>query len=67
LQALKNNVRVAVVFKERIPEEYRGLQVINGDDYDMRYRDPKKILIGLKFKNVRNKIDFSNSNFVVNA
>ena len=64
-EALKNNVRVAVVFKDKIPEEYKGIQVINGDDYDMRYRDPKNVIIGLKFKKVRNKLDFSNSNFVV--
>lgn len=66
LEALKANVRVAVVFKDRIPEEYKGIQVINGDDYDMRYKDPKNVLVGLKFKKVRNQIDFSNSNFVVN-
>jgi hypothetical protein len=65
LEALKNNVRVAVVFKDKIPEEYRGIQVINGDDYDMRYKDPKNVLVGLKFKKVRSKIDFSNNSFVV--
>lgn len=66
-EALKNNVRVAVVFKEKIPEEYKGIQVINGDGYDMRYKDPKNVIIGLKFKKVRNKIDFSNSKFVVSV
>jgi hypothetical protein len=65
LEALKNNVRVAVVFKNEIPKEYKGIQVINGDEYDMRYRDPKNVLVGLKFKKVRNRIDFSNSKFVV--
>jgi hypothetical protein len=64
-EALKNNVRVAVVFKDKIPEEYKGIQVVSGDEYDMRYRDPKNVIVGLKFKKVRNKLDFSNSNFVV--
>lgn len=64
-EALKNNVRVAVVFKDKIPEEYKGIQVVSGDEYDMRYKDPKNVIVGLKFKKVRNKLDFSNSNFVV--
>lgn len=64
-EALKNNVRVAVVFKDKVPEEYKGIQVVSGDEYDMRYRDPKNVIVGLKFKKVRNKLDFSSSNFVV--
>lgn len=65
LKALEKNVRVAVVFKDKIPDKYRGIDVLNGDKYDMRYRDPKNVLIGLKFKEVRNKID--SSNFVVSV
>lgn len=65
LRALEKNVRVAVVFRDKIPEKYRGIEVINGDEYDMRYRDPKNVLIGLKFKKVRNKID--SSNFIVSV
>lgn len=60
---LENNVRVAMVFKE-VPESFMGYRVIPGDDYDMRYRDDKDVIIGLKFKKVRNKLTESNK-FVI--
>jgi len=66
-EALKNNVRVAVVFKDKLPEEYNGIKVISGDEYDMRYRDPTNVIVGLKFKKVRNKINFESSKFVVSV
>lgn len=53
---LKNNVRVAMVFKN-IPETFMGYNVINGDHYDMRYTDPKNVIVGLKFKTVKNKFN----------
>lgn len=56
LQMLKNDVRVSVVFKT-VPETFWGYPVVNGDNYDMRYLDPKQSIIGLKFKQVRNKLD----------
>lgn len=56
LTMLKNNVRVAMVFNE-IPTEYKGFEVIDGDKYDMRYKDPKNVIVGLKFKKVRNKLN----------
>lgn len=65
LKALEKNVRVAVVFRDDIPKEYRGIQVISGDKYDMRYRDPTNVIVGLKFKQVRNKIE--SSNFIVSV
>lgn len=52
---LKNNIRVAVVFAKNVPEEWRGYKVVSGDDYDVRFRDDKNVIIGLKFKQVRNK------------
>lgn len=65
LKALNvDNTRVAVVFKETIPEKFWDFEVLNGDEYDMRYYDPKNVIIGLKFKEVRNKIDFNNNSFV---
>lgn len=60
---LENNVRVAMVFKE-VPESFMGYRVIPGDDYDMRYRDDKDVIIGLKFKKVRNKLTTENK-FVI--
>lgn len=60
---LENNIRVAVVFKE-IPEIFKGYTVVNGDLYDMRYKDTEPVIVGLKFKRVRNKLD-SKFKFVV--
>jgi hypothetical protein len=55
LQMLENNVRVAVVFN-KLPETLWGYKVIDGDLYDMRYRDEKNVIVGLKFKRVRKKL-----------
>jgi len=62
-QALTNNVRVAVVFK-KVPTEFWGRKVIDGDLYDMRYRDETNVIVGLKYKRVRNKLS-SESKFVI--
>lgn len=59
LEMLKKGVRVAVVFKN-IPDKFWGYNVIPGDNYDMRYRDDKKVIIGLKFKKVRKKLTKDN-------
>jgi hypothetical protein len=56
LKALDNKVRVAVVFK-KVPEKFWGLKVIDGDAYDMRYYDKKNVIVGLKYKRVRNKLE----------
>jgi hypothetical protein len=42
--------RVAVVFKDFIPEEYEGYEVINGDLDDYRFLDRKGLIVGLKYK-----------------
>jgi hypothetical protein len=52
---LLNKIRVAVVFK-KVPENYMGYKVVNGDKYDMRYKDDEAVIIGLKFKRVRNQL-----------
>lgn len=62
--ALVKGMRVAVVF-ERVPAFFKGLEVINGDETDLRYLDANDIIVGLKFKKVRNKIDFTQQRFVV--
>jgi hypothetical protein len=63
LSMLSNNVRVAMVFN-KVPENYMNFKVVDGDKYDMRYRDEKNVIIGLKFKRVRNKLD-QNYKFVI--
>jgi hypothetical protein len=52
---LKNDIRVSVVFAKNPPAEFKGYSVIDGDSYDVRFRDAKNVIVGLKFKQVRNK------------
>jgi hypothetical protein len=59
---LENDVRVAVVFRN-VPSVFIGHLVIDGDKYDMRYRDPKDCIVGLKYKRVRTKL--TESSFVI--
>lgn len=60
--ALKNGVRVAVVFSKRLPKKFHGYDVIDGDAYDFRYLDPHNVIVGLKYKSVYN--DFKTINGV---
>lgn len=62
-EMLMNKIRVAVVFKN-IPENFLGYPVVNGDNYDMRYKDDQTVIIGLKYKRVRTKLT-NNIKFVV--
>jgi hypothetical protein len=61
---LNDGVRVAVVFKKELPKTFWGRKVIDGDLYDMRYRDEKDVIVGLKYKVTRKRPD-KNSRFVV--
>jgi hypothetical protein len=61
---LNNNIRVAVVFKNDFPKTFLGRKVIDGDLNDLRYKDPKNVIIGLKYKIVRTKLD-PNNKFVI--
>jgi hypothetical protein len=56
---LSNKVRVAMVFN-KLPKKFLSYKVIDGDLYDMRYRDKKNVIVGLKFKKVRNKLTKDN-------
>ena len=62
----KANGRVAMVFEGKVlPQSFMGYKVIDGDAYDMRYMDEQGVIVGLKFKKVRNKIDTSNNAFII--
>lgn len=58
-KALNNGVNVAIVFEsKKLPKTFKGYKVINGDETDLRFLDPKGVIIGLKYKiNHRNRID----------
>ena len=65
-QILDNKTgRVAVVFEKNLPETYKGYKVVDGDSYDMRYVDEQGVIVGLKFKRVKNKVDKTNNAFIV--
>jgi hypothetical protein len=49
LRLLARGVSVAMVFK-KVPETYMGYPVINGDENDLRFLDPRGVVIGLKYK-----------------
>jgi hypothetical protein len=59
LIALENNVRVAVIFDIKagkpLPETFNGFKVIDGDKYDYRPLDEKNVIVGLRWKSIRNK------------
>jgi hypothetical protein len=64
--ALAEGYRAAMVF-DQLPEEFLGYRVIDGDAYDMRYIDPSNVIVGLKYKNVRNKLSDSDRDFVIST
>jgi len=49
LAAKQAGLNIAAVFKQ-LPEKYLGLPVINGDETDLRFLDPKNVIVGLKAK-----------------
>jgi hypothetical protein len=58
--------RVAMVFEgKQLPISFMGYKVIDGDEYDMRYLDEQGVIVGLKFKKVRNEIDTANNKFII--
>jgi len=48
--ALAKGMRAAAVFRDRLPAEFMGRKVINGDESDLRFLDDKNVIIGLKAK-----------------
>ena len=54
LKAIEQGMNVATVFGLRksqpMPETYNGRMVFNGDDSDLRFRDPKNVVVGLYAK-----------------
>jgi hypothetical protein len=53
-RALNNGVNVSVVFSTRkgheLPETWNGYRVIDGDEHDLRFLDPKGVVVGLRAK-----------------
>lgn len=60
-ELLERGVNVAMVFN-KTPKEYLGYKVINGDESDLRFKDPKNkgtfkkgVIVGLKYKKMTGK------------
>ena len=66
LENLRAGRNVAIVFStkksEELPSQYLGYEVIDGDIHDMRFLDPKGVIVGLKAKGDARK---DTSGFVV--
>jgi hypothetical protein len=54
---------VAMVFKDKLPEEYNGKKIVDGDQHDLRFLDPNGVIIGLVAKGKNGKSD--KSGFVI--
>lgn len=66
---LKKGYRVAVVFEDVLPAEFRGYTVIDANEYDARFLDAGGIICGLTYKRVANdyisgKFQRPNSTFI---
>lgn len=54
-EALANGMRVAVVFRSELPGMFWGAPVIDGDQTDIRFRDPSGVIVGLRAKGAAKK------------
>ena len=54
MDLLSKGINVSVVF-DKVPTEYKGYEVVNGDEDDLTYLKPKGVIIGLRYKKVTNK------------
>lgn len=48
-KAIEQDMNIAMVF-DQLPESYMGRPVINADEHDLRFLDPKGVIAGLKAK-----------------
>jgi hypothetical protein len=49
-QVLAHGGNVAMVFRKEIPTTLWGYTVVNGDETDLRFNDPKNVIVALKAK-----------------
>ena len=61
---LDTGVNMAVVFRDKLPATFRGLRVIDGDKDDLRFLDPKGVVVGLIAKG---KAKRDTSGFVIDC
>lgn len=52
---LKSKGNVAIVFRKTLPKKWNGFKVVNGDESDVRFKDPKGVIVGLVEKGMAKK------------
>jgi hypothetical protein len=55
---------LAVVFRDSLPKIWKGKNVVDGDDTDLRFLDPKNVIVGLVEKGLAKKDE---TGFVISA
>ena len=60
MKALKKGINVAVIFDGPLPEEFWNYEVISGDHHDLRFLDPKGVIVGLSAKGVARNANAEN-------
>jgi len=50
LEFLARGGNVSVVFRKSLPKTWKGYPVVNGDETDLRFLDPKGVVVGLVAK-----------------
>jgi hypothetical protein len=54
MELLSKGINVAMVFSE-IPTSFRDFKVVNGDENDLTFLQPKGVIVGLKYKKLTKK------------
>jgi hypothetical protein len=62
-RVLQTEINIAAVFANGLPDTWEGRKVISGDSHDLRFLDPKGVVVGLTPKGSRAKRD--RSGFVI--
>ena len=65
LKALASGKNVAVAFKNCLPKKLWNYQVVDGDVHDLRFLDPKGVIVGLTPKG--QGINFVNNKFFIDG
>jgi len=49
-EVLRNGGNISAVFRKEVPKKYNGFRVIDADETDLRFTDPRNVICGLKAK-----------------
>lgn len=71
LTAMIARGNVAVVFNTKkgkaLPKIWKGIEVFDGDDTDLRFLDPSNVIVGLRAKGKAKKVTATKTGFVIAA